>query len=127
AERGLTAIFYTFCRKTPISGLNILDDAGYSILHHAALHNRVAVASQLAKAGVDLNQQRSSNFGTQGPTALHLAAQCGSLEVLSCLLALNADYKLCDKRGWMAIHVAAFYGTIPCIRALYRKDPDLLE
>ncbi|XP_077304819.1 ankyrin and armadillo repeat-containing protein [Lithobates pipiens] len=142
AERGLTAIFYTFCRKTPISGLNILDDAGYSILHHAALHNRVSVVSQLAKAGVDLNQQRSSHFGTQGkmslqnletviektgPTALHLAAQCGSLEVLSCLLALNSDYKLCDKRGWMAIHVAAFFGTIPCIRALYRKDPDLLE
>ncbi|KAM5152418.1 ankyrin and armadillo repeat-containing protein [Mantella aurantiaca] len=142
AERGLTAIFYTFCRKTPISGLNVLDDAGYSILHHAALHNKVAVVSQLAKAGVDLNQQQSNNFSTQGkpglqnletviertgPTALHLAAQCDSLEVLSCLLALKADYKLCDKRGWMAIHVAAFYGTIPCIRALYRKDPDLLE
>ncbi|XP_018428916.1 PREDICTED: ankyrin and armadillo repeat-containing protein [Nanorana parkeri] len=126
-ERGLTAIFYTFCRKTPISGLNILDDGGYSILHHAALHNRVAIVSQLAKAGVDLNQQRSNPSNTQGPTALHLAAQCGSLEVLSCLLALKADYKLCDKRGWMAIHVAAFYGSIPCIRELYRKDPDLLE
>ncbi|PIO22464.1 hypothetical protein AB205_0073650 [Aquarana catesbeiana] len=70
AERGLTAIFYTFCRKTPISGLNILDEAGYSILHHAALHNRVAVVSQLAKAGVDLNQQRSSHFGTQGKMSL---------------------------------------------------------
>nr|DBA20119.1 TPA: hypothetical protein GDO54_015849 [Pyxicephalus adspersus] len=149
AERGLAAIFYSFCRKTPISGLTILDDAGYSILHHAALHNRVSIVSQLAKAGVDLNQQQSNHFSTEGkhgiqnletfiertdnidmslgPTALHLAAKCGSLEVLSCLLSLNVDYKLCDKRGWMAIHVAAFYGSISCIRALYRKDPDLLE
>ncbi|KAM9305578.1 ankyrin and armadillo repeat-containing protein [Gastrophryne carolinensis] len=141
-ERGLAAVFYSFCRKTPNSGLNLFDDAGYSILHHAALHNRVTIVSQLAKAGINLNQRRNDSFKIQGkpylqnletvsektgPTALHLAAQCGSLEVLSCLLGLNVDYKLYDNRGWMAIHTAAFYGAIPCIRALYRKDPDLLE
>jgi len=32
-----------------------------------------------------------------------------------------------DKRGWMAIHFAAFYGQVACIRALCRKDPTLLE
>ncbi|XP_063788986.1 ankyrin and armadillo repeat-containing protein isoform X2 [Pseudophryne corroboree] len=140
AERGMAAIFYTFCRKTQISGLNDLDDAGYAILHHAAVHNRASVVSQLAKAGLNLNQRRRDNYLTQGelqnaetvaertgPTALHLAAKCGSLEVLSCLLALNTDYTLCDKRGWTAIHYAAFYGNIPCIRALYRKDASLLE
>ncbi|XP_069839631.1 ankyrin and armadillo repeat-containing protein isoform X2 [Dendropsophus ebraccatus] len=142
AERGLTGVFYTYCRKTPISGLNVLDDSGYSSLHHAALHNRAAVVSQLAKAGLNLNQQRSDHFLTEeaeifqksdrstkktGLTALHIAAQCGALEVLSCLLSLKADYMLYDHRGWMAIHFAAFYGTVPCIRALYRKDYSLLE
>ncbi|KAM3916003.1 ankyrin and armadillo repeat-containing protein [Leptodactylus fuscus] len=142
AERGLTAIFYTYCRKTPISGLNVLDDSGYSIIHNAALHNRVSIISQLAKAGMNLNQRRSDHFLTEGKqsfqslesaikktglTALHVAAQCGSLEVLSCLLSLKADYMLHDIRGWMAIHFAAFYGTVPCIRALYRKDSSLLE
>ncbi len=58
---------------------------------------------------------------------MHLAAQCGSLESLNCLLALRADYKLVDKRGWMAIHFAAFYGQVACIQALCRKDPALLE
>uniref|UniRef100_A0A8C5WFU7 Ankyrin and armadillo repeat containing n=1 Tax=Leptobrachium leishanense TaxID=445787 RepID=A0A8C5WFU7_9ANUR len=126
-ERGLAAIFHTFCRKTPVSGLGVIDDAGYALLHHAAIHNRVAIVSQIAKVGLNLNQRRSNNFSSQGPTALHLAAQCGSLEVLSCLLALKADYMLHDKRGWLPIHSAAFYGTIPCIRALYRKDPAMLE
>ncbi|XP_075686042.1 ankyrin and armadillo repeat-containing protein isoform X2 [Rhinoderma darwinii] len=142
AERGLAAIFYTCCRKTPISGLNVLDGSGYSIIHHAALHNRVSIVSQLAKAGLNLNQRRSDHFLTEGTqsfqnlesstkktglTALHVAAQCGSLEVLSCLLSLKADYKLYDHRGWMAIHFAAFYGAVPCIRALNRKDSSLLE
>ncbi|MEE6490366.1 hypothetical protein FKM82_015857 [Ascaphus truei] len=142
AMTGLAAIFHTFCRKTPISELGVLDDAGYAIIHHAAMHNRVAIVCQLARAGFNLNQRRSDHFSSPGkmglqdlrtmtertgPTALHLAAQCGSLEVLSCLLSLKADYMLHDRRGWMAIHFAAFYGSIPCIRALYRKDPALLE
>lgn len=62
-----------------------------------------------------------------GLTPMHLAAQCGSLESLNCLLALRADYKHVDKRGWMAIHFAAFYGQVACIQALCRKDPALLE
>ncbi|XP_053554580.1 ankyrin and armadillo repeat-containing protein [Bombina bombina] len=127
AERGLAAIFYTFCRKTPLSGLSAVDESGYTTIHHAAIHNRVAVVSQLAKAGMNLNVRRSDHYSSQGLTALHLTAQCSSLEVLSCLLALNADYMLHDSRGWMAIHFAAFYGSIPCIRALYRKDAALLE
>lgn len=58
---------------------------------------------------------------------MHLAAQCGSLESLNCLLALRADYRVVDRRGWMAIHFAAFYGQVACIQALCRKDPTLLE
>ncbi|CAH2306538.1 ankyrin and armadillo repeat-containing [Pelobates cultripes] len=139
AERGLAAIFHTFCRKTPNSRLNVIDEVGYALIHHAAIHNRVSVVSQIAKIGLNLNQRRSDHFTSQGrtglgavaertgPTALHLAARCGSLEVLSCLLALKADYLIHDKRGWLPIHFAAFYGTIPCIRALCRKDPALLE
>ncbi|OCT63921.1 ankyrin and armadillo repeat-containing protein [Xenopus laevis] len=142
AERGLSAVFHTFSRKTQISGLDVRDEAGYAVIHHAAIHNRVVIVSQLAKANLNLNQRRNDSFLIQaksrmqnlkstkersGPTALHLAAQCGSLEVLLCLLALKADCMLCDKRGWMAIHFAAFYGSVQCIRALYRYDPNLLE
>ncbi|RXM37286.1 Ankyrin and armadillo repeat-containing protein [Acipenser ruthenus] len=112
AERGLSAIFHTFSRKNSPSRLGFFDEYGYSLIHYAAIHNQVPIISQLAMAGV---------------TALHLAAQYGSLEALHCLLALQVDYKMVDRRGWTAIHFAAFYGNVLCIQALYRKDPTLLE
>ncbi|XP_043927926.1 ankyrin and armadillo repeat-containing protein-like [Protopterus annectens] len=142
AERGLAAIFYTYCRKNLPSCLSFLDEAGYTLVHLAAIYNSVPVICQLAMAGFNLNQQRSDNFkchGRQqtsslqhvkertGPTALHLAAQCGSLEALLCLLALQVNYKITDNRGWTAVHFAAFHDNVGCIRALLRKDPTLLE
>ncbi|XP_029461858.1 LOW QUALITY PROTEIN: ankyrin and armadillo repeat-containing protein [Rhinatrema bivittatum] len=129
AQRGLTAVFHTFCRKTPISALSIMDEFGCGLVHYAALHNRATIIVQLANSGLTLNLRRNERVVGQatGPTALHLACQSGSLEVLTCLLALKADYLFTDQRGWMAIHFAAFYDNIPCFRILYRKDPALLE
>ncbi|XP_058888158.1 ankyrin and armadillo repeat-containing protein [Acipenser ruthenus] len=139
AERGLSAIFHTFSRKNSPSRLGFFDEYGYSLIHYAAIHNQVPIISQLAMAGLQLNQRRSDKFISSdhlgepalktkfGVTALHLAAQYGSLEALHCLLALQVDYKMVDRRGWTAIHFAAFYGNVLCIQALYRKDPTLLE
>ncbi|XP_041940339.1 ankyrin and armadillo repeat-containing protein [Alosa sapidissima] len=140
AERGLSAVFQTLCRKNSPSHLGAIDEQGYTLLHHAAIHNQTHVVCLLAVAGVNLNQARSRRFnhtvkngvdvqlkeGT-GPTPLHLAAQCGSLEALNCLLALQADYTIVDRRGWMAVHFAAYYGHVACIQALWRKDADLVE
>ncbi|KAK2904788.1 hypothetical protein Q8A67_006587 [Cirrhinus molitorella] len=140
AERGMCAAFHSLSRRNPTSHLHVLDEWGLSLLHHAAANNQPHIILQLAAAGVNLNQIRSERFtnsgklGIGGPfiegaglTPMHLAAQCGSLESLNCLLALRADYKVVDKRGWMAIHFAAFYGQVACIQALCRKDPALLE
>ncbi|MBN3308422.1 ANKAR protein, partial [Amia calva] len=127
AERGLVAVFHTLCRRNPPSRLGVLDEQGYSLLHHAALHNQAPIICQLATAGISLNQRRSDRFIRAGPTPLHLAAKCGSLEALNCLLALQADYRLVDRRGWTAAHFAAYFGHVACLRALCRKDPALLE
>ncbi|XP_072542334.1 ankyrin and armadillo repeat-containing protein [Salminus brasiliensis] len=127
AERGLSAAFHTLSRKNSSSHLGMLDERGYSLLHHAAVCNRPNIICQLAAGGINLNQARSSRFNRTGSTALHLAAQCGSLEALNCLLALKADYRLVDQRGWMAVHFAAFYGQVACVQALCRKDPTLLD
>lgn len=62
-----------------------------------------------------------------GLTPLHLAAQCGSLEALNCLIALKADNTLKDRRGWLAVHFSAFYGQVSCVQALCRKDPGSLD
>uniref|UniRef100_A0A452R6M3 Ankyrin and armadillo repeat containing n=1 Tax=Ursus americanus TaxID=9643 RepID=A0A452R6M3_URSAM len=125
-ERGLSAVFHTFSRKTSSSTINVSDEAGYAIFHHAALHNRVAIICQLCNANFNVNQRRFIMF-SQGPTPLHLAAQACSLETTICLLCFKADYTLSEKRGWMPIHFAAFYDNIGIIIALYRKDPSLLE
>uniref|UniRef100_A0A8D0KME5 Ankyrin and armadillo repeat containing n=1 Tax=Salvator merianae TaxID=96440 RepID=A0A8D0KME5_SALMN len=121
AERGLAAIFLTFCRKTSISSLSITDECGYAVIHHAAIHNHVPIICQVIKAPQTINQRRF------GPTALHLAAQCSSLEALHFLLAIRADYWIPDERGWLPIHFAAFYDNVACITVLYRKNPELLE
>ncbi|XP_060113038.1 ankyrin and armadillo repeat-containing protein [Heteronotia binoei] len=126
AERGLAAIFLTFCRKTSISSLALTDDHGFALIHHAAIHNRVSIICQLLKSSLTINQKRHIPY-SQGPTALHFAAQSGSLESLHFLLALKADYRMPDNRGWMPIHFAAYYDNIACFTILYRKSPDLLE
>nr|XP_042115633.1 ankyrin and armadillo repeat-containing protein [Peromyscus maniculatus bairdii] len=137
-ERGLSAVFHTFSRKTSSSTINVSDEAGYAIFHHAALHNRVSIICQLCNANFNVNQRRFVMFSQEsskvdmkkernGPTPLHLAAQACSLEATICLLCFKADYTLTEKRGWMPIHFAAFYDNICIIIALCRKDPSLLE
>ncbi|XP_063501702.1 ankyrin and armadillo repeat-containing protein isoform X3 [Symphalangus syndactylus] len=125
-ERGLSAVFHTFSHTTSSSTINVSDEAGYTIFHHAALHNRVSIICQLCSANFEVNQRRFVTF-SQGLTPLHLAAQACSLETTVCLLCSKADYTLSEKRGWMPIHFAAFYDNICIIIALCRKDPSLLE
>ncbi|XP_066202317.1 ankyrin and armadillo repeat-containing protein [Saccopteryx leptura] len=125
-ERGLSAVFHTLSRKTSSSTINVSDEAGYAIFHHAALHNRVSIICHLCYANVNVNQRRFT-ICSQGPTPLHLAAQACALETTICLLSFKADYMLPEKRGWMPIHFAAFYDNICIIIILCRKDPSLLE
>ncbi|XP_067844278.1 ankyrin and armadillo repeat-containing protein [Heptranchias perlo] len=137
-KSGLNAIFYTYCHQNPISRIGVVDEAGYSLVHHAAIHNHVSIICQLTTVRLKVNQRRSDNFQHSdkyvnqmeektGPTSLHMAAKCGSLGVLTCLLALRADHTKVDGRGWTAMHFAAFFDNVSCVRALYRKDSKLLE
>ncbi|XP_056610686.1 ankyrin and armadillo repeat-containing protein isoform X2 [Triplophysa dalaica] len=102
AERGLSAAFYSLSRRNSPSHLHGLDEKGLSLVHYAAANNKTHIIVQLATADVNLNQTRSGRF-------------------------TNMDYKVVDRRGWMAIHFAAFYGQVACIQALCRKDPTLLD
>ncbi|KAF5903381.1 ankyrin and armadillo repeat-containing protein, partial [Clarias magur] len=126
-QRGLSAAFQTLSCRNTLSHLGALDERGYTLLHHAAMCNQPHIIYQLATAGINLNQPCIGGFVCSGLTPLHLAAQCGSLEALNCLIALQADYTLTDRRGWLAVHFSAFYGQVSCVRALCRKDPSLLD
>uniref|UniRef100_A0A8B9S6K0 Ankyrin and armadillo repeat containing n=1 Tax=Apteryx owenii TaxID=8824 RepID=A0A8B9S6K0_APTOW len=126
AKRGLAAIFLRFCHKASTSSFSVIDESGFTLLHHASMYNRVPIIYQLIKSHVDINQRCIVHINL-GPAALHLAAQCGSIEALNCLLAMKANYKVSDHRGWLAVHYAAFYDNIACITVLCRKDPNLLD
>ncbi|XP_062908659.1 ankyrin and armadillo repeat-containing protein [Mobula hypostoma] len=126
-DSGLAAVLYSYCQQNPMSQLGVVDEAGYGLVHHAAIHNHVPIICQLTTIRLKFNQPRSVNFVNSGQTGLHLAAKCGSLGVLNCLIALRAEHTMTDARGWTAMHFAAFFDNISCIRVLHRKDPKLLE
>lgn len=62
-----------------------------------------------------------------GPTALHMAARCGSLDAVTFLLAHYANILATDQDGWAPIHHAAFFDHRTIIRLMVRKNAGLLE
>lgn len=60
-----------------------------------------------------------------GLTALHLAAQLGSLEWLQFLLDKDADTTLLSREGLTALHVAALAGNIDSMDLLYKYSRPL--
>ncbi|XP_078582860.1 ankyrin and armadillo repeat-containing protein-like [Branchiostoma floridae x Branchiostoma japonicum] len=130
AQRGLVAIFQTLCRKCPATRLAKHDELGLSLLHHAAIHNRPQVIALLLLQGLDVNVRRLvSHYTTasSGPTSLHLAAQCGSLDALSCLVSCKANITMSDQDGWAPVHHAAYYNNVQCLKHLINKDSSQLE
>ena len=63
----------------------------------------------------------------KGPTPLHLAAKCGALDSVSCLLANYANVLAVDDEGWAPIHHAAFYDHEAVLRCFIRRNEALLE
>ncbi|KAK3726414.1 hypothetical protein QZH41_019667 [Actinostola sp. cb2023] len=127
AIRGLVAIFHTMCRKLPPSRLTTQDSSGLSLIHHAAMFNRPQIITMLVVMGFDVNVRRYNNISSQGVSPLHLAARCGALDSLACLIAYKADVNILDNQGWAPIHYAAYYNHVDCIVHLVHKEKRLLE
>jgi hypothetical protein len=51
-------------------------------------------------------------------SALHAAAQRGSLKLLQQLLAAKAEVGLADSKGWTPLHLSARAGNAPKVQAL---------
>ena len=62
-----------------------------------------------------------------GPTAIHVAARCGALDTVACLLANYANILATDQDGWAPIHHAAFFDHYPVVKLMIRKNRGLLE
>jgi ankyrin repeat protein len=63
--------------------------------------------------------------GRDGWTALHLAAQFGSAEVVKTLLEQGADVNLGDSDGRTALHLAAQFGSAEVMKTLLEQGADV--
>ncbi|GFO42024.1 ankyrin and armadillo repeat-containing protein-like, partial [Plakobranchus ocellatus] len=126
AQRGLVAMFGALARKISGSRIGKQDEQGMSLLHHAAIYNRPQIMGLLLLSAVDVNVRRNNILST-GPTALHMAARCGSLDAVCFLLAHYANILAMDQDGWAPIHHAAFFDHQSIIRLMVRKNASLLE
>nr|XP_051705311.1 ankyrin and armadillo repeat-containing protein isoform X4 [Oryctolagus cuniculus] len=116
-ERGLSAIFHTFSRKTSSSTINVSDEAGFAIFHHAALYNRVPIICQLCNANFNVNQRRFIMF-SQDSSKVDMKKE--RTEMLQCesykrrMMAVMSLEVIClaNERYWKCILDA---GTIPAL------------
>ncbi|XP_077010536.1 ankyrin and armadillo repeat-containing protein isoform X5 [Tamandua tetradactyla] len=104
-ERGLSAVFHTFSRKTSSSTINVSDEAGYAIFHHAALHNRVSIICQLCNSNFNVNQRRFVMFSQE-------MLQCESYKRRMMAVMSLEVICLANDRYWECILDA---GTIPAL------------
>ena len=67
------------------------------------------------------NNGRVDVFDLEGKSALHLAAENGSIEVCEALLSRNAFINSKTKTGWTSLHYAAVKGYTPLVEFLIKK------
>ncbi len=67
------------------------------------------------------NNGRVDVFDHEGKSALHLAAEKGSIEVCEALLARNAFINSKTKVGWTSLHYAAMHGYTKLVEFLIKK------
>lgn len=127
AQRGMTAVFNTICRRQTLTTLGALDQQGMSLFHDAAAMNRPQIITQLVTMGLDVNVRRYHNASELGIMPIHLAARCGADESIAALVAFKADLHAYDANGFTAVHYAAYFNNVNCLRTLINKDESLLE
>ena len=67
------------------------------------------------------NNGRVDVFDHEGRSALHLAAEFGSIEVCEALLNKNAFINSKAKTGWTSLHYAAMQGFTALVEYLIKK------
>uniref|UniRef100_A0A2C9LDX1 Uncharacterized protein n=1 Tax=Biomphalaria glabrata TaxID=6526 RepID=A0A2C9LDX1_BIOGL len=126
AQQGLIAMFSALTRKISGTRIGKQDEQGMSLIHYAAIYNRPQIITLLILQSVDINVRRNNILST-GPTALHMAARCGSLDAACCLVSNHANMTVTDQNGWTPIHYAAFFDHKSILTMLLRKNIELLE
>jgi ankyrin repeat protein len=110
----------TFMMSLPGIDIKCLGPVNVSLLHCAAEHGWVEIATSLLDhAGIDVN----SRLGYVRRTPLHLAAISGRLEVVLLLLQQeNTDTRCRDSSRLTALQLATLYGHYQVARVLLNHE-----
>ncbi|GFR60921.1 ankyrin and armadillo repeat-containing protein [Elysia marginata] len=138
-EQGLSLLHHAAIYNRPqIMGLLLLSAVDVNVRRNNILSTVYAAYLEEARLecgencdieSIDITvpNQHVKDMTASGPTALHMAARCGSLDAVGFLLAHYANILATDQDGWAPIHHAAFFDHQPIIRLMVRKNAGLLE
>lgn len=98
-----------------------LDEAGYTLLHTAAMHGRAEIAKYLLTNGLDPDA-RDPEYTVGNSTPLHLAARENRKQVVQVLIDAGADVNALDARGRTPLHLAAMNDGADAARVLLEHD-----
>uniref|UniRef100_K1R3S4 Palmitoyltransferase ZDHHC17 n=1 Tax=Magallana gigas TaxID=29159 RepID=K1R3S4_MAGGI len=104
-------------------GLNVneMDRENVSILHWAAINNRLDIVKYLVGKGAIVDR-----FGGDlDSTPLHWATRQGHLTMVVLLLGFGADPTLRDGQGFSCIHLASQFGHTAIVAYLIAKGGDV--
>ncbi|KAK2569073.1 Palmitoyltransferase ZDHHC17 [Acropora cervicornis] len=101
--------------------VNTLDKENVSVLHWAAINNRIRIAEYFVSKGAVIDQKG----GIINSTPLHWAVRQGHLEMVVFLMKHGADPSSVDIEGCSCLHVAVQYSQMAIVAYLISKGMDV--
>lgn len=95
--------------------------------HEAAARGDLPLCKQYIRGGGLVDADLSAQRRHDTETALWKAAQKGELAVCEYLMEHGADVHCADYTGCTVMHAAALSGCTSTMKAVYDKDPEILE
>ncbi|XP_074599566.1 palmitoyltransferase ZDHHC17-like [Brevipalpus obovatus] len=97
------------------------DSEGVTVLHWAAINNRLEIASYLLSKGADVN----AIGGDLRSTPINWAVRQGQLKMVVLLLQHGADPAILDSEGYNCLHLAAQFGFTSIAAYLIAKGMEI--
>ena len=100
--------------------VNLQDNDGQTVLHHAAFRGHSDVMKELLDSKADVNARDNNS-----KTALHHAASRGHSDVMQMLLDRKADVNAIDDDGYTPLHCAAKNGHVNAVKTCLSNGADV--